>query len=135
MKKKIYFIFTLIILFYSTNVYAETDVFDFCNNPEPLQVLLFVKYFITIVKILVPLLLIFFGSVDLIKAIVANKPDDLNKSIFSIVKKVIAGIIIFFLPTLITIVLNLVNSDFSMCEENLTQEKINELKNKIIQEG
>ncbi len=126
-------IIILLLLFYPNIIYA--DVFDLCSNPEPLQVLLFVKYFITIVKIIVPISIILFGSIDLIKAIISSDADAMNKSLKALVKRTISGIIIFFLPTLITLVLNLLNSDFSMCDDNLNQETINSLKQGLIQEN
>jgi len=62
-------------------------------------------------KIAIPLLIIAFGMIDLGKSVVAAKPEEISKSAKSLVFRVVAGIIIFFIPTLVIAILG-VSKDF-----------------------
>lgn len=64
-----------------------------------------------IIKILVPILLIVFGSIDFAKAVLASKDDEIKKSMKSLVMRAIAGIIIFFIPTILSFVVELINGN------------------------
>lgn len=68
-------------------------------------------YALIAVKIIVPLLIIIFGMIDFTKAILASNDDQIKKSTTSLVKRGIAGVIIFFIPTLI-------NTAFDMMYEH-----------------
>ena len=86
-------------------------------------------------KIIVPLAIILFGSIDMIKAIISSESDSLKKNIISLSKKAVAGVIIFFIPSIISTVLSFVNSEFLMCEDNLNQATINRFKDALILEN
>ncbi len=66
-----------------------------------------VGYFLSWFKIIIPILLIVFGMIDFGKAIVASKNDEIKKATSSLIKRIIAAITIFFLPTIIVMVFNL----------------------------
>ena len=59
-------------------------------------------------KILIPIVLIVFASIDLGKAVISSKDDAIQKSIKTLVVRVIAGIIIFFIPTILNFVVELI---------------------------
>lgn len=63
------------------------------------------------IKILIPIIIIVFGMIDLGKAVVASKDDEVKKSIKSLVIRTIAGIIIFFIPTILSFIIQLVNNN------------------------
>lgn len=65
-----------------------------------------------VVKIVIPILLIVFGSIDLGKAVISSKDDEIKKSVKTLVVRTIAGIIIFFVPTILGLFVKLIdNSD------------------------
>ncbi len=68
----------------------------------------FIGYFIFWFKIIIPLIIIILGVIDLGKAVVAQKDDEIKKATTSIVKRIIIGIVIFFIPTLIYMFFGLV---------------------------
>ena len=68
-----------------------------------------------IFKIVIPVIIIVFGMIDLGKAVVASKDDEIKKSVKSLIMRSIAGIIIFFVPTIIGLIFGIVN-DFSEVE-------------------
>jgi hypothetical protein len=58
-------------------------------------------YLITIIKILVPIILIFIGIKNLAKTIIDGKSETIKKSFVQFVKNLIAGLIVFLIPTFI----------------------------------
>ena len=113
MKKLKKIIFTLFLIIISTQkVYAKTMVFtadiaNFCNEQSALNVLKMLGYLLLAAKILIPILLIIFGTIDFAKAVIASKPDEINKSARALVTRVIAGVVIFLIPTIVNFTFNL----------------------------
>ena len=74
-------------------------------------------------KIIIPVILIVFGSIDLGKAVVASKDDEIKKSVKTLVIRAIAGIIIFFIPTILSFIVswfdndNVYNGTFGDCTQ------------------
>ena len=67
---------------------------------------------IFIAKIVVPLLLIIFGVMDFYKAMVNSDEKTTKEAIHIFARRIIAGIIVFFIPTIIGVILGLVD-DYS----------------------
>ena len=78
----------------------------------PVSILQFTGYIITIVKIAIPILIVAFGLLDFGKAVVGSKDDLIKKSAISLLRRVVAGIAIFFLPTLVLTIFGTI-SDYS----------------------
>ncbi len=64
---------------------------------------------ITIIKIVVPILLIIFGMLDLGKAVVASKEDEIKKGQQTFIKRVIAAVIVFFVIQIVQIIISFVS--------------------------
>jgi len=77
------------------------DLGDICNNPNARQTMRFIGYLLLIAKILVPVLLIVFGIIDFSKALMSSNTDALQKSGQSLIFRIIAGIVIFLIPTIV----------------------------------
>ena len=71
-----------------------------CDVPDILKIMKIIKAIILIIRIVVPIMLIVIGMIDLMKEITNNK-DNLKDTLSSLVKKAIAAILIFLLPTII----------------------------------
>ena len=71
---------------------------------------------ITLIKVGVPLLLIFFGMLDLGKAVMAQKEDEIKKGQQMFVKRLIAAVIVFLVVFVVQIVIGLVSSDESITD-------------------
>lgn len=65
--------------------------------------------YMTVIRILVPIALIALGMLDFSKAIFAGKEDDMKKAQSTFIKRLIIGIIIFFVPTIVNFILNVMN--------------------------
>ena len=59
-----------------------------------------------IIQILVPILLVIFGSLDFIKGVIASKDDEINKSRGIFIKRLIYGIIIFFVFSIVKLIIS-----------------------------
>ena len=75
---------------------------DFCTNPNLLQLIYLLKLVIRIMVILLPIFIIIKSSIDTYKAVVSNKPqDELKENFKKMARRVIAAVIIFFIPTIV----------------------------------
>ncbi len=104
-KNKIFkLLFILIITFsFIPFVYAGS----FCDYNETRRILKIVGWIILLIRIVVPLLLIIFTMLDLTKAMTAKDEFEYKKMTKIILKRVIATILVFLIPTFIHIVLNI----------------------------
>ena len=57
-------------------------------------------------QIVVPVLLIIFGSIDLVKAIVAGKEDEIKKCQMTLVRRLITAVLVFFVFAVVKILVN-----------------------------
>lgn len=73
----------------------------------------FLQKLFNYVKLIAPLLVIIFGSLDFGKAVLSSDQDALKKAQGNFIKRCIAAVILFFLPTLIMLILDLLNKYIS----------------------
>ena len=78
------------------------NLLSICDNPDILQVMRIINIVITIIKIAVPILLIVFIMIELIGAI--TDEEKLKKVTSGAVKKFIAAVLIFLVPTLVQVI-------------------------------
>ena len=82
-----------------------------------------VGYVLLVFKIVIPIILIIFGMIDLGRSVVSGKDDEIKSNMKSLMIRAIAAIAIFFIPTLIGIIMSVVSSfgtikeDFKICKE------------------
>ena len=82
---------------------------DFCYDSVPLMN--FLHTVLVIFKIVIPVLLIIFGMIDLGKAVVSSDEKAIKQSTSSLIKKLVAALVIFFLPTIVSAIVNLTGSE------------------------
>lgn len=100
-----------------TTEYNKPDDFD-TNCHDFAKILRLGGYIIFLVKILVPLILIFKASINLVSVVTSGKQEELRKQASKIMVSVIAGIIIFFIPTIINVIFGFV----SQYNDNITED-------------
>lgn len=66
---------------------------------------------ILIIKIAVPILLIIFGMLDLGKAVVASKEDEIKKGQNLFIKRAISAVIVFFVIQIVQIIVRFVSGN------------------------
>ncbi len=78
-----------------------------CTDLAPIWQI--IGWVLWVFKIAIPIVIIVFGMIDLGKAVVASKDDEIKKSVKSLVMRAIAGIVIFFIPTIVGAIFGLVS--------------------------
>lgn len=63
---------------------------------------------INIIKVVVPVLLVIFGMIDLGKAVVAQKEDEIKKGQATFFKRLLAAAIVFFVIMVVQIILGII---------------------------
>ena len=100
---------------------------SFCTDLAPIWQI--IGWVLWVFKIAIPIIIIIFGMIDLGKAVVASKDDEIKKSVKSLVMRAIAGVIIFFIPTLVGAIFSLVGefrddaaykAEYEICKECIT---------------
>lgn len=85
----------------------------------------FVGNLLLVFKVIIPVIIIILGIIDLGKAVIASNEDEIKKASTSLLKRFIAGVVIFFIPTLVGVLFGLVGSfktedgmqkDFNICK-------------------
>lgn len=77
------------------------------------------KNFVTLLQWAIPIGLIIFGMLDLGKAVVAGKEDEMKKAQNTLIKRVIYAVAVFLVVTLVSFVMGLVGSnDWKECWQN-----------------
>lgn len=122
MKKKIIFlVISIMCIFISIKpVIAEEEIYNnydpdaivscgkkmITDIPELVPNVISVVY--TIIQVAVPVVLVIMGSLDLFKGISAQKEDDIKKGQQMFVKRLIAAALVFFVFTIVKIVISFV---------------------------
>ena len=95
----------IVSLIFIPNVYADTT--SFCQFNEIRRILKIVGWLILLIKIFVPLLLIIFTMMDFAKAITAKDEVKYKELTKIVIKRAIAAVCVFLIPTAINIILNI----------------------------
>lgn len=102
---------------YNFLILAKTAADDLCGSnkagqPGSLQTLVNIMYFaLTIIQWVVPVLLILWGTIDLVKSVVAGKEDDIKKNQKTLVRRIISAVIVFLIPAMVSILLGLIGTE------------------------
>ena len=81
---------------------------DFCNGLD--QIITLLKNVVRLIQFLIPLGLILFGLLDLGKAVIASKEDEMKKAQGALIKRIIYAVIVFLVVTIVTFVMGMVGS-------------------------
>ena len=102
--------FLLFVMFaFSTNVYADNAIICSGDLGD------LIKYAFHVVKFAVPVLIIGLGIVDFIKAMTAQSQDEVKKATTKLIKRLIIGVCIFVLPTIIDFLLKVAEVNTELC--------------------
>ena len=103
-----------------------SEQIGFCVNTA--NVWQIVGIALLIFKIVIPILLIIWGMLDLGKAVIASKDDEVKKSVKSLAMRAVAAVVIFFIPTIVSLVMGLISNfqqsgaadDWKVCRTCIT---------------
>lgn len=97
------------------------DYNNLCGNSSINSVIALVGYFIQIIYWIVPIVIIILGMTDYAKAIISNDEKSLTKATSTLVRRIVSGIVIFMVPTLIStfssilLKYDITNNQFMIC--------------------
>ncbi len=101
------------------------DAIGFCAKTANIWKVL--GYVVLVIKIVIPIILIVLGMVDLGKAVVSSDDKAMNKSVSSLLKRFIAAIVVFFIPTIVSAIFNVISlmnedeqKDYNTCVQCVT---------------
>lgn len=123
--KKYYKHLLLLLLILPITVHAEAVGENMCSREEIQNVMRFVGYIIMFIKLFVPLIIIGQGVFIFYNGVKAGKEDELKKCVQTLGKRILVGIIIMLLPTIIDITLSTVKDwtdyqgEYETCTECL----------------
>ena len=93
------------------------NVDDNCGGLEPI-VRIIKKGVFPIVQIGIPILLIVFGTIDLGKAVISSDEKEVKQAQGRLIKRCIYAVAIFFITTLVSIIMSLVGRGADQSEAN-----------------
>lgn len=104
-----------------------TGAVDFCKGTANIWQI--IGWVLLVFKIVIPVLLIIFGMIDLGKAVIASKSDEVKKATSSLAMRAVAAVAIFLIPTIIGFVMSFVSdfkdsgaqADFNVCKNCITR--------------
>lgn len=88
-------------------VLADTDV-DCQPTSTLVNVIAIVRLVMNIICIAVPIIMILMGTIDLFKAVTAGKDDDIKKKQKALITRIIAGVLVFLVPTIVSVLMDLI---------------------------
>ncbi len=97
----------------------------------------FAGYGVMIFKIVIPVILIILGIVALGKAVISNDEKDIKTAINSMIKKFIAAVVIFFVPSIVSALFSAIGSfsdvkeDYEVCVKCITGPNKQTCKNAV----
>ncbi len=134
-RKKFIILIILILILIPINVLADTSSVtdailsqeelaqnNLCNT-EALGSVRLIGIAIFVAKIIIPIIIVGFAAVDFMKAILSADDKDISKGFANLLKRFIAGVLIFFAPAIISVILESVpgvsdiNEEYNKCTE------------------
>ena len=80
----------------------------FCQDTAGIWGLL--GYVVVVLKIVIPLILIVLGMIDLGKAVIESDDKAISKAVNMLLHRFIAAVVVFFVPTIVSALFNLILS-------------------------
>ena len=119
MKKKVFMSLLLLVMMFGfiTPVFAKNIAS--CDSVLSSTVMIdqkipeMVHTAVTAIKVVVPILLVIFGSLDLLKGVTAGKEDEIKKGQQIFIKRLIAGVLVFFVFTIVQLIVSFAAGDES----------------------
>ena len=98
-------------------------ILNICDVPNVMEVLRIVNIIITIIRVVVPILLIVSAMIDLVRAV---NNSELNKISKPIVNKAIAAVVVFLIPTFVSVIASIAGNDgeYKHCIKDISLEQI-----------
>lgn len=101
------------LLFLTKNGTKPSIPADVCIDGSLLNIMSLVRLIIKVLQIAVPVGLIIMGTIDMAKSVIAGDEKKIKEAQKPFVKRIVAAIIVFLIPYIVNIAINLVVADAS----------------------
>lgn len=91
-------------------ILAGTTVDCSSTDSTIVQVIAIVRLVMNVICIAVPIVMIVLGSIDLFKAVTSSKDEEIKKRQSTLIKRIIAGVLVFLVPTIVSLLMNLLGT-------------------------
>lgn len=108
MKKGIFKGFFLVVAFMLFMKNAHAEELAFCVQTAAVWQLL--GNILLAAKVIIPIILIVLGTIDFAKAVINDKDDNLSTAAKTFLRRIVIGILIFFIPTIVYVIFNTIAS-------------------------
>ena len=108
--KKLFYILLNVLVFSPITVLADNEgeeIINSCSGILGSGVVEVLNWVYTGVLIATPILVVVLSMKDILTAVTAGKDDEIKKAQASMIKRIIIGVVMFFIPILIKAILNL----------------------------
>ena len=100
----------------------------FCQNEGVKTIFTILGFGVTAIKIVIPVILIILGMLDMGKAVTSGKDDEIKKQMIVFLKRAIAAIVVFFIPSIVGLIMQIINDQltdsgacgYAQCVEAIT---------------
>ena len=102
-----------------------------CDNAATAETILIIKNILTIIRYVVPVILIVMSMFQIVKNVTSDSVDN-EKMMSSLSKKIIAAVIVFLVPTIVSIAMSIaegINLTQNDCWTKASKEYVQQLKN------
>ena len=102
-----------------------------CEQPDVLQIIRIIRVIMQIICIVIPICVFVFVTIDFVKNVVASSDKDMEVNKKLAIKRIIMGVAVFLVPTIVMAVNNLLGSlgvDYAACLTNATKDGIAKAK-------
>lgn len=84
-----------------------------CGNVSgiPAKIPEIISMLILVMQIVVPILLVIFGSIDLAKGVMSQKEDEIKKGQQAFIKRIVVGLLVFFIVALVKLLISVVGNN------------------------
>ena len=106
------------------------NILDICDSASVVKIIYYVKVFVTIITIAVPIILILSCMISAVKAVISGESDMVSKTLSSWIKKSVAALLIFMIPTIVFTIIDAVDGDANIkgCYESSTLNRVDTLE-------
>lgn len=96
-----------------TLFFLAKDTSTACIDDSLLNIMRLVRLVIKVLQIAVPVGLILMGTIDMAKSVIAGDEKKIKEAQKPFIKRIVAAIIVFLIPYIVNVAINLVVSDAS----------------------
>ena len=113
MKKYLFYglCFGFLFIFMINPVFASMEGCAYLKISIDSKIANAVHTIILVIQVVVPVLLVVFGSIDFVKAMISQKDEEIKKGQQTFIKRLIAGALVFFVIAIVKLIISFAAGD------------------------